>query len=200
MQIHQQKVIHTTTQLSACLHKYYNFNNVELDTILSAFELISCKDRDVLINSNKVCNQLFFVLKGVLRIASINEKGIEVTHYFYKEEQFCTILQSFNDETASDAFIQACCDSDVLVISRKKLFALYETIPALRDVIVTIQQEKMIEKVNTRNLYLGSNALDIYKQFLLHQPDIALRVSQKDIAGYLGITPQSLSRLRRQMH
>jgi len=190
----------TTSQLSAGLQKYHRFNDAELGAILPAFELISCKDRDILINSNKVCTQLFFVLKGVLRIASVNEKGIEVTHYFYKEDQFCTILQSFNDEVASDAFIQACCDSDVLSISRKKLFALYEIIPALKEVIVTIQQEKMIEKVNTRNLYLGANALDIYKQFLLHQSDIALRVSQKDIAGYLGITPQSLSRLRRQLH
>ncbi len=69
----------------------------------------------------------------------------------------------------------------------------------MKDIIDQINQQRLIEKVNIRNTYIGEDAESQYKLFVQHQPEIAMRVPLKDIASYLGITPQSLSRIRKHI-
>lgn len=153
----------------------------------------------MLFPAEKICRELYFVCNGVLRIASTNDKGVDLTHYFYKENQFCTILQSFNDETTASAGIEAACDVTVLSITKKRLLELYAVLPFMKTIIDQLNQARLIEKVNIRNAYLGEDAEGQYKLFITQHPDIALRVPQKYIASYLGITPQSLSRIRKNI-
>jgi len=147
----------------------------------------------------RVCREMFFVCKGVIRIMSHNESGVELTHFFYNENKFCLILQSFNNETPARAAIQASCDTDVLAISKSKLLGLYDKLPYLKSIIDKINQEHLIEKVNIRNAYLGLDAEQQYKLFKSQFPDIAVRVPLKHIASWLGITQQSLSRIRKNI-
>jgi len=128
-----------------------------------------------------------------------DDKGQEVTHYFLSENQFCTILNSFNNGVRAEETIKAACDGEVLAISRGELLALYEKIPYLQALIDQITHQKLLDKIQTRNAYLGQDALTRYKLFMMRQADIALRVPLKDIASYLEITPQSLSRIRKNM-
>jgi CRP-like cAMP-binding protein len=168
--------------------------------ITSHFELKVFKEGDYLFKGDgRVCRELFFLCKGVLRIVSVNDKGIELTHYFYKENQLSTILQSFNDEVPTPAAIQASCDAGVLAISKSRLLELYKKLPYLKEIIDQQNQLRLIEKINIRNTYLGEDAENQYKLFIMQNPDIALRVPLKDIASYLGITPQSLSRIRKHL-
>jgi len=158
------------------------------------------KEGDYLFKGDgRVIREMFFVCRGVIRIMSVNDKSVEVTHFFYNENKFCSILQSFNDETPTPAAIQACCDAEVLSISKRRLMDLYDQLPWLKQVIDNINQLHLIEKVNVRNTYLGMDAENQYKLFTVQQPDIAVRVPLKDIAAYLGITPQSLSRIRKNI-
>jgi len=69
----------------------------------------------------------------------------------------------------------------------------------MKELIEQQNQLHLIEKVNTRNTYLGGDAENNYKLFVMQYPDIALRVPLKYIASYLGITPQSLSRIRKNI-
>ncbi|MGF7041239.1 Crp/Fnr family transcriptional regulator [Mucilaginibacter lappiensis] len=174
--------------------------SAEDEAIIAAyFEHRFFKEGDFLFSGHRVCTEMFFVCKGVLRIVTNNDKGIDITHFFYKENQICTILQSFNDATPTDPGIQAACDAEVLVITKSKLLALYERLPYMKEIIDKINQQHLIEKVRVRNSYLGEDAENQYKLFIMQQPDIALRVPLKDIASYLGITPQSLSRIRKNI-
>ncbi|TWJ01620.1 CRP-like cAMP-binding protein [Mucilaginibacter frigoritolerans] len=157
------------------------------------------KEGDFLFEGDKVAREMFFVCKGVVRIGTVNDKGTEVTHIFYNENHLCSILQSFNDEVHTASFIQACCDTEVLSISKSKLLELYQQLPYLKELIDQLNQLNLIRKVNTRNAYLGEDAETQYRIFTMQHPDIALRVPLKDIASYLGITPQSLSRIRKNI-
>jgi CRP-like cAMP-binding protein len=152
---------------------------------------------DELFEGGKTCNQLFFICKGILKIHSVNERGTDITHYFYKENQFCTILDSFDEGRFTEVKIQAACDGEVLQITKPKLYALYDKLPFMKDIIEKAILQGLLEKVRLRNSYLGQEAADQYKLFVAQQPEIALRVSVKDIASFLGITPQSLSRIRK---
>ena len=142
---------------------------------------------------------MFFIVKGVLRIMAVNDAGKEVTHFFLKENQFCTILNSFNSQVPANESIQAACDAEVLVISRHRLDILYEQLPYLKSLITTVTQQTLLDKVHIRNGYLGQDSTTRYKTFVMRQPEIAMRVSLSDIASYLCITPQSLSRIRKNL-
>ncbi|MCF0069123.1 Crp/Fnr family transcriptional regulator [Dyadobacter sp. CY261] len=167
--------------------------------ILNAFKIRDFREGDVLFKGGKVCQEMFFVLNGVLRIMVTNEKGNEITHYFLKENQFCTILNSFNNHMMAHESICAACPVQVLSITRAELFTLYTRVPYLKAMIDMINHQTLLEKIQVRNAYLGQDSAMRYQQFLIRQSDIATRVPLSDIASYLGITPQSLSRIRRNL-
>lgn len=186
-------------QLLSYLRLFKNIPERDGETITGFFESRMYKEGDVLHKGGTSCREMFFITQGILRIASITDKGIEKTHYFYRENQFCTILPGFMDGTTAEGGIVAACDVAVLAISRERLQDLFTAAPYMKAVIDQLNQQRLLEKIHTRNTYIGEDAATQYKLFVLHQPDIALRVPVKDIASYLGITPQSLSRIRKQM-
>jgi CRP-like cAMP-binding protein len=186
-------------QLISYLRLFRPVSDEEGELISGYFERRSFKEGETIFRAERICREFFFVCNGVLRIASVNDKGVEVTHYFYKENQFCTILQSFNEETPAVAGIEAACDAEVLAITKVKLLELYTRVPFLKEIIDRLNQLRLIEKVNVRNAYVGEDAESQYKLFIMQNPDIALRVPLKYIASYLGITPQSLSRIRKNI-
>jgi CRP-like cAMP-binding protein len=167
--------------------------------ITDAFELKHFKEGEYLFRSGQVCRQMFFIEDGVLRIMAQNEKGNEITYFFLKAGQLCTILKSFNEGTVADESIQAACDTQVMTISKSKLEQLYAVIPYLRELMVQATQSTLLAKISTRNAYRGLDSAERYKLFMEQQGYIAQRVSLTDIASYLGITPQSLSRIRRNI-
>ncbi|HVW95499.1 MAG TPA: cyclic nucleotide-binding domain-containing protein [Mucilaginibacter sp.] len=182
------------------LQQFRHIPPEEARLIDSAFEKRQYHEGDYLFKGDgRVCRELFFICSGVARIFSVNDKATEVTHFFYGENKLCLILQSFNEETQTTAAIQASCRAEALVISKSKLMALYQQLPYLKQIIDEINQEHLIEKVNTRNAYVGLDAEDQYRLFMMQNPAIALQVPLKHIASWLGITPQSLSRIRKNI-
>lgn len=169
------------------------------EMILNAFKMRSYREGDVLFKGGKICQEMFFVLDGVLRIMVTNEKGNDVTHYFLKENQFCTILNSFTNHVPAQESICAACHVLVLSITKADLFTLYTRVPYLKAMIDTITNQTLLEKIQIRNGYLGQDSATRYQQFLSRQADIATRVPLSDVASYLGITPQSLSRIRKNL-
>lgn len=167
--------------------------------ITEAFTYKEFHEGDYLFKAVKVCQEYFFILDGILRIVVRNEKGNEVTHYFLKENQFCTILNSFNNLVPAQESIQAACPVKVLSVTKTNLQALYQKIPYLKALIDEIAQKALLDKINLRNAYLGQDSTARYNNFLIRQPEIATRVQLTDIASYLGITPQSLSRIRKNI-
>jgi CRP-like cAMP-binding protein len=85
-----------------------------------------------------------------------------------------------------------------MCIDRAALMELYSKYPVLKTTIDQSIQKTLLEKINTRNTYLGYDSSARYRLFLERQPEIATRVQLGDIASYLGITRQSLSRIRRK--
>ncbi|HTD40204.1 MAG TPA: Crp/Fnr family transcriptional regulator [Mucilaginibacter sp.] len=178
------------------------FRNISKDdaTIIEK-ELESRKvvEGEVLLDEGQMCREMFFVCKGVLRIVAQNEKGNKMAYFFLKENQFCSILNSFNNNVPSIEGIEAACDAEIIVLKKQKLLSLYEKLPYLKELITGITTQALLDKIQVRNSYLGEDASVRYRNFLVRQPDIARRVSLSDIASYLGITQQSLSRIRKNM-
>jgi CRP-like cAMP-binding protein len=189
--------------MGSCLISYLKMHRPisESDQLLinEAFETRSYKPGDYLFHPDHTCKELFFICKGILRIVVLNEKGNELTYFFLKENQFCTILNSFNGQIVTKEGIQAASAAEVLAISRSNLLSLYQKVPYLKELIDKITQAALLDKIQLKNSYIGLDSTERYKLFTTQQADITMRVSLGDIASYLGITRQSLSRIRKNV-
>lgn len=181
------------------LRLYRNIPESDAEIISAAFRDISFKSGAVLLEAGTIPSEIFFVLEGVLKITVLNQNGNTVTYYFIRENFFCTILSHFNAGSVSEENIVAATDARVLCINKKTLEALYVELPYLRQLIGGIMQEMLLHKINVKNSYMGLDASERYNKFITQQSDIALRVPLADIASYLGVTPQSLSRIRKNI-
>ncbi len=181
------------------LRLFRDIPDADVAIIEAHVSTLTASEGEVLVKNDSICRQLFFITQGVLRIVTYNEKGQEVTYHFLKESQFCTILESFTNGTPAREGIQAACAISVVVFQRQKLDELYRQLPYLKPIIDQIIQQGLLLKVHNRNAYQGEDAAGRYRLFLIRQPEVALRVPLAYIASYLGITPQSLSRIRKNM-
>ncbi|AMR27977.1 hypothetical protein A0257_13355 [Hymenobacter psoromatis] len=145
------------------------------------------------------CQELFFIEQGVLRLVAHPAQRKEVTHSFRQAGQLCTVLASFEQQVPTPLRIQAACPAHVLVISKVRLEALCQQLPYLPGLFAQLIQHELLAKLHLQRSYLGQDAAARYETFLRCQPEIARHVPQRMIASYLGITPQSLSRLRKIM-
>jgi CRP-like cAMP-binding protein len=181
------------------LKLFKNIPQGDIDIIGEELEYRKATEDEILLNEGQVCKEMFFVCKGVLRIVALNEKGSKMAYFFLKENQFCSILNSFNNNVPAIEGIEAASDAEIIVLKKQKLLSLYEKLPYLKELITSITTQSLLDKIQVRNSYLGEDASTRYRNFLMRQPEIALRVSLGDIASYLGITQQSLSRIRKNI-
>ena len=171
----------------------------ERGVIVGSFQAGYFAEGDYLFRGGRVCNQFFFIVSGIVRMVAVNDKGVEVTHFFVHENQFCTILASFNNETVAEDSIQCCGPVEALSIEKTRLLALYGVLPFMEGLIAQVNQERLLDKIRLKNIYSGEDSTGRYRLFLREQPEIAGRVSLGQVASYLNITPQSLSRIRRRL-
>lgn len=181
------------------LRLFKNIPPADAETIERELGHRKVAEGEVLLSQGQVCREMFFICKGVLRIVSQNEKGNKMAYFFLKENQFCSILNSFNNNVPALEGIEAASDAELIVLKKQKLMSLYKQLPYLKELITGITTQALLDKIQVRNSYLGEDASLRYRNFLMRQPDIALRVSLSDIASYLGITQQSLSRIRKNL-
>jgi CRP/FNR family transcriptional regulator, anaerobic regulatory protein len=180
------------------LRQHKPIPDADAAVIDSFFQPKAFKEGYYLFKGGKICQELFFVCTGVLSIIVINDKGVEMTGFFVKENLFCSILHSFNNQLPADESIRAATDAEVLAITRTRLLDLYRQLPYMKELIDRITYQRLLDKIQARNAYLGQDSATRYKLFLLQEPDLVRRLPLKDIASFLEITPQSLSRIRKQ--
>ena len=181
------------------LRRHRNISDEDVAVIGQHIHLRTVKEGDVLLQEGKVARELFFISNGILKITHVNDKGNEVVLFFVKEDHLCTILNSFENNVPAHESILAASDATLVVFTREQLLQLYTLIPYFKDLMEGITREALMRKIQLRNTYAGTDASARYQLFLELQPDISLRVPLNDIASYLGITPQSLSRIRRNI-
>ena len=185
---------------------FHKFLNAHKEIPAADLELIGqhLRHRDitpgeVLLPQGKTARELFFVVSGILKIVSTSEKGNDVIQFFVKENKFCTILYSFNNGTVAQESIVTATTGELLVFSKTSLEALYTKLPYFKSLVESITYQALMDKIKDRNALMGEEATVRYQKFVLQHPEIMRRVPLSDIASYLGITQQSLSRIRRNI-
>lgn len=153
----------------------------------------------VLLRDGEVCNSIFFVEKGLLRSFSINESGKEHIIQFAPENWFVSDRSSNYFNAPSDFFIDAVEDSEVVLIDPQFFNLASDLSPQFRQYNDRLLHNHILHLQKRVNLLLSASAEKRYLDFIDLYPDLTLRVPQWMIASYLGITPESLSRVRKEL-
>ena len=184
--------------------KIYLTSNLDVDeneilSIIENCDIKSFKKGQFLLRKNEQCKHTFFVENGLLRQFSIDEKGKEHILSFAPENWFVTDRESSYFNQPSAYYIQALEDSSVVMLNEDFIHLLSERFPTFIDFNNRLLHNHIRHLQNRINLLLSAVAEDRYLQFIKMYPDILLRVPQTMVASYLGITPESLSRVRREL-
>lgn len=169
----------------------------EEDIVHSLFRHRKFRKHQFILQEGEVCRHESFIVKGLTRTYQLDAKGQEHVWQFGLEDWWVGDLVSFLSGTPSLVNIACLEDVDVLQIAKDDLEQLYLRVPAFERYFRILIQNAYLTAMNRVGAGLSLSAGERYADFIQRYPHIGERVSDKQIASFLGITPQSLSRLRR---
>lgn len=167
--------------------------------ITSIVEIENYKKKETVFYSGKRCNKLFFVSKGCLRSFSVDDEGVEHTLQFAFESYWISDLYSYVTGKPAVYTIEAIEESEVFTFYKDEFDILLDQIPQLEKHWRLLLQNAYIATQERLNSTLSETADKRYEELIEQHPNIIQRVPQVYIASYLGITPESLSRIRKKI-
>lgn len=186
-------------QLKKYINRYIPFSDQETTSFLKHIELNTYLRKEVLLNTNQICKQHFFIINGLLRAHYISEKGTDKIIQFALENWWITNLESYVRETPSTFTIDALEDSTILSISKEKLELAFIEIPKLERLFRIISENTLVAIQRKNEFYMKLNSKERFMTLLESIPDFLQRVPMYMIASYLDITPEYLSEIRKKL-
>ena len=175
------------------------FNDQDLEVITKHLILKKLRKKQYLLQEGDVCKYVAFVGKGLLRSYSIDEKGTEYIIQFALERWLISNLYSFLTAEPATYTIDAIEDSELVLISKSAHEELLSTLPKYET---WIRQEITAAYISLQRRLTAVISLPLeerYEGFISLYPDIVQRVPQRMIASYMGLTPETLSRVRKKI-
>lgn len=189
----------TAQPLITHFETYLPFEEAEKSLIESKVSHRKVKRRELILTSGEICRYYTFVVSGCFRMYITDAEGKEHNILFAAEGDWISDIDSFHATTPSQSNIQALEASEIIQIAQKDLYHLYLNILKLDRIFKVITEEKYVELQNRVFQNISSTAQQRYLSFLKQYPNLANRLSNTQIASYLGITPEFLSMIRKEM-
>ena len=174
------------------------FKPGEVTELADLMTVISVRKNSLIVKEGEVCNNCFFVLKGCLRQYVVID-GLEKSTAFYTEQQAVNFFTSYTSQTASECNLYSLEDSILLVGNPVTDAELYRKFPVLEKLTRKIMEEEFGKTQDDFSKFITSSPEERYLNLLKERPGLLQRVPLIHIASYLGITPESLSRIRKRI-
>lgn len=174
------------------------FTPEEMDAIRAVSRIRKLRRGAFLLQEGEVWRYNAFICAGLLRRYRVDEKGVEHIIQFTPENWWAGDRQSLMSGQPATDNIDAIEDSVVLLIGKEDFDGLLRQIPVLSEVINLILQRSLNASQERIHAAISYTAEEKYQDFNRRFPDLAGRIPQFMLASYLGITPETLSRVRRQ--
>ncbi len=170
----------------------------EKELIRARFHSRLFRKRQFVLQEGDVCNQFNFVVRGCLRTYKIDEKGNTHILQFASENNWINDLGSFHGVRPSALNIDALENTVVLQIGHAELISLYMQAPKFHRIFRVLVENAFVRLQERLLQNISSTAEERYQSFMELYPHLINRLSQVQVAAYIGVTPEFLSRLRNQ--
>lgn len=179
--------------------KYLPLEEEEKEMIAGRASRRKIKRRQMILQEDFTCKHYTFVVQGCFRMYAVDDKGTEHNVQFAAENDWIADIGSFHSGKPSGFFIEALEPSEIIQIERQDLYFLYLNVPKLDRIFKVIIENKFVELQNRVLQNISSTAQQRYLYFLEQYPHLANRLPNTQIASYLGITPEFLSKIRKDL-
>lgn len=178
------------------ISNYIEINNEEWTFYSSQFNIQQFKKRDLLLSQGSICRDIFFVVKGLLRVFFVDNEGEEKTFHFSFENSFSADYESFLKKIPANYSIQALEDTTVVLMSFDMLHAGYEILENGEKLGRLLAEEYFFIFNDKIQAIYTQSPIERYNNLTRKFPDILQRIPQHYIASYLNISSVHLSRLK----
>ncbi|MCU0350863.1 MAG: Crp/Fnr family transcriptional regulator [Flavobacterium sp.] len=176
-----------------------NISDTESEQITQSISVKSFKKNDIILNHGELCHFIGFLNHGLIRSYYIDNNGKEITTKFFFENCLFTYVEGFIENLASNKTFVALEDCEVLIMQKNSLWQLFESNSKFEKIFSIVLMEDLKNIMPADEEKRNENPQTRYLNFQKQFPTAFNRISVKFLASYLGIEPQSLSRIRKRM-
>lgn len=181
------------------ISKHISLTQEEETLFLSKTETKLVKAKTILLSSGEVSSETYFVNSGILRSFNINDNIIEHVLHFACEGWWMSDMYSYISGKPGNLFIEVIEDAELTVISKENLQELYHLIPKLDRFFRILAENSLVAHQERLMDNLSLTAEERYEKFCSKYPSLIQKVSQKNIASYIGVTPEFFSKMKSKM-
>lgn len=186
------------SQLKRYVSQWADFTASELGLLEELFVFREVPRKFTLIREGEVAKEIYFINRGCLRLF-YSKEGNEVTAFIFLENLFATALDSLLQQAPSHQSLETLEDSELLVVDRVKLQKMYDHSMNFQKMGRRVAEQRFINAQRILSSFILDSPEERYQKLLQSHPEWFQRVPQHYIASFLGITPVSLSRIRKRI-
>jgi CRP-like cAMP-binding protein len=179
--------------------KHISLDEKETEYFISLLKIKTLKKKEYLLNKGQPCTTINYVVSGALRAFHHDNDDNEATIMFAISDWWITDMPCFITQMAAITSIEAIDDSIVFQLTKGDMDTLYIRVPKFERFFRILMQNSYVREQLRTLQNLSLTAEERYNGFLEKYPDMVRRLTQKQIASYLGITPEFLSSIRKKM-
>ncbi|MEO0573521.1 MAG: Crp/Fnr family transcriptional regulator [Bacteroidota bacterium] len=175
--------------------RFIELTELEKQKYLSLLTEIKVKKKGFLMQAGDVTKYEYFITKGCVKVYTLDQDGAPHISMFAVEDYWTGDMASFMTKEPTPYFIQAIEYSELLGISKANYDLLFQEIPKFERFYRILYQKSLTSYIQRSNQGISLTAEERYVKFKKKYPKIANRITQKDLAGYIGITPEFMSKI-----
>lgn len=181
------------------IDQHIKLTKQEKELFLSKTETHLYKAKTILLNSGAICKYSYFVNSGILRSFNINDNIVEHVMSFACEGWWIGDMYSLISQKPGNLFIEVLEDAEVVLLSKENQEILYQEIPKLERFFRILTENSLVANQERLMDNLSLTAEERFEKFCKKYPTLLQKVAQKQIASYLGVTPEYYSKMKSKM-
>ena len=181
------------------ISKLITLTSEEEQLFLSKTETRQYKAKTIILNAGQVCKEGYFVNSGLLRSFNINDNIVEHVMSFACEGWWISDMYSLLSQKPGNLFIEVLENAEVVILSKENQEQLYHEIPKLERFFRILTENSLVANQERLMDNLSLTAEERFEKFCRKYPTLIQKVSQKQIASYIGVTPEFFSKMKSKL-
>jgi CRP-like cAMP-binding protein len=179
--------------------KHIKLSPEEEENFLSKIQIRKFKAKSILLNTGEICVNSYFVNSGILRSFNINDNIVEYVLSFASEGYWIGDMYSLISQKPGNLFIEVLEDAEVVMLSKENQELLYTETPKLERFFRILTEKSLVANQERLMDNLSLSAEERFEKFRKKYPTLLQRVPQKQIASYIGVTPEFFSKMKSKL-